>query len=66
MTNETIIGNFVCINARACTNEVCHYRGKYNEGFHGSFYCKFGEKEVYCIEKKRVKSSTQKQTKHIL
>ncbi len=54
MTNKTIEGNYVCINARACTNDRCHFRGVHNEGFEGSFYCFYGKKEVYCIEKKRI------------
>ena len=52
MPNETIEGNYVCINARACTNGSCYFRGQYNKGFEGSFNCSFGRKEVYCIEKK--------------
>ena len=52
MSNETIYGNYVCINARACPNGACHYRGQHNEGFEGSFNCLFGKKEVYCIKKK--------------
>lgn len=52
MSNSMIEGDYVCLNARACTNGLCRFRGNSHAGFVGSFYCSFGKKQVHCVEKK--------------
>lgn len=46
-----LFGDYVCSNARACTNFRCRFRGQHGEGFDEPFDCVFGQKKVYCIEK---------------